>query len=1176
MISIDPAQRTTLDKAPTSLVFLVRHTFFSDKAAGAVSERRYWATPYPVRARWGGVLAQFTNRIVDVTGMENGFNHLPDAQELTTRRAVTLTLDTADRDGSFLFDELLALGLIGSEIEIATLAVEPTALDNGIPVDLSGQGELHVVRFRGEVTSIGEVSEESQAFSIVAETVEPLINWPIASGVGVDPRDVGKRYPLPLGAAQKVPLINRVVGPQSVLSQDIGVDTTAFSISSTDGMVVPFPALIDDEIINVLGIDAAARTVTSAQRGIQGTLPTEHRKGALLIALLPTTLVASARAGARVRDLFVRVPEVDDFVRIDPTLYTVDLNDTTTDTGRALTTIGITPESLGTALRGATGAQVATQPAFVDPGGVVNVATHNIFSGTKAIQATSSVNFNDWATTANGFVGVSNGTGQETARVFYADGSLPVAGGVPISRVRIVASGSWAVTKANGVPSTIVQQVQFNARLNVEGNADIRTSFSVQVGFSQPDSKSGNFSLDSGFKTLDAGTTIDAFTFGIAGQPLTGPGAEFDASVSVGFPGDPPPNYTFDVTAGSIQFETVSAGGTLVQTSEVTLSNPAGVRSGFGLDFAADFEVSTAPAQSQTLLDLTADAANWTAQTPGFGFANSGLGLDIRQTAGGESGVRVDIASDAAANWFKVNIPGRSNSFITDEASAIRITASQVDVQGGSKFAAALRPVGPMRVGAGTLDMDITITQESLGNLVGLGFILHEGFVSVLDISLPTGQSANWVLRQSDLSAGLNSISLPLSAPDDITVGFIEQLSSLEIFVQWVDSVSDASVLVSGAIATSGVIPVPRARRLFTPVDMSSDDQVSYSLELSASDFASIDPDRAYRFFMEDTQSRAIIWDVTKSDLSAGVNVLTHRFATPDGINAGFDLASVAAVNFRPLFTTNAADGINVSSIDRTMEEATEHPLELAPQILTEFLGIDASRIDGAALSTAIANTPGLKSAGDLRGAGESFAELLARIGFESRTNFWLAELADRTVIRADAADPSGAFPAAALTLADVRNARATLRELTAQATDFSALFDFRPATSGSDVEAFRGFVTARVGANDLEALGVTTADLQAAEARVGRRPSAPLLLILIDDEATALDVWGYYVEESLRGDSLRLSLSVPIRVGYTLEPTDIVEYQPRWADAPKKLRVIRTIWQPGVASVGIIAEEVR
>jgi len=251
------------------------------------------------------------------------------------------------------------------------------------------------------------------------------------------------------------------------------------------------------------------------------------------------------------------------------------------------------------------------------------------------------------------------------------------------------------------------------------------------------------------------------------------------------------------------------------------------------------------------------------------------------------------------------------------------------------------------------------------------------------------------------------------------------------------------------------------------------------------------------------------------------------------------------------------------------------HPIDILSGRIADFMGLTPGDIDTPSWLAAKDNTPALALSGDLRGAGESFGELLARIGFESRINFWFSEQSDRSVLRADTPATDGTFPAATLTLTSFRRTRATIPTLTDRATEFSALFSLQSGISGSDVEAFRGILVAQVGDNALEADGVTTADLQAARANFGFRPAQPQLFILLDDEDSVRDVWGYYVSEAIRTSALRIAISIPVRVGYTLEPTDIVEFQPRWEDAPLKLRIVETIWQADSVVMGILGEVV-
>ena len=89
---------------------------------------------------------------------------------------------------------------------------------------------------------------------------------------------------------------------------------------------------------------------------------------------------------------------------------------------------------------------------------------------------------------------------------------------------------------------------------------------------------------------------------------------------------------------------------------------------------------------------------------------------------------------------------------------------------------------------------------------------------------------------------------------------------------------------------------------------------------------------------------------------------------------------------------------------------------------------------------------------------------------------------------------------------------------------------------------------------------GTTAADLMTKEGEIGRIDADPHAFVGIQDEATAEDVLGYYVAESVRLAPLFAIEGVPWWEGYSLEVGDLVNATPPWESAARKCRVIEYV----------------
>jgi hypothetical protein len=257
--------------------------------------------------------------------------------------------------------------------------------------------------------------------------------------------------------------------------------------------------------------------------------------------------------------------------------------------------------------------------------------------------------------------------------------------------------------------------------------------------------------------------------------------------------------------------------------------------------------------------------------------------------------------------------------------------------------------------------------------------------------------------------------------------------------------------------------------------------------------------------------------------------------------------------------SSSGSTGDGALELDNFRTEANTyhtHPIDVAKWVIEEQAGEIAN---AAHFTTAAARVPGVVVGGDLRSAGVTFFELLSRLGYESRTNFitheepiggiatparteWFAYNADANydhgyellgydVSIGSAEDGEG-----------IAGLYTTTRRLEERPTEFLAAYDLREDLPSNELGGYQKLLQANATTNDISA-AVPTADITAQQALVGVRQSDPIPFMLLNDSASVAEVWAYYVKTALQGKFLRCSMRVDYRVGYALQPGDVVTF---------------------------------
>jgi len=309
---------------------------------------------------------------------------------------------------------------------------------------------------------------------------------------------------------------------------------------------------------------------------------------------------------------------------------------------------------------------------------------------------------------------------------------------------------------------------------------------------------------------------------------------------------------------------------------------------------------------------------------------------------------------------------------------------------------------------------------------------------------------------------------------------------------------------------------------------------------------------------------------IQPADLVAGENTIRVSLLADTVDNFGFKLVTIA----------DGTEAIDITGLVETypITSLSTHPIDVLDYVVDDLAATAQFSNDATTFATAKTNTPSVAINADIAASANTFAALLADIGFNSRINFIFTESQASpsvTTLKAFAADTSSAFAAASRSIgATFRSLIATPRILTELANRFSAIFDKGVGWSSSSATAYRKSLTADEVNNPLSTKAATSL-ITASQTDYGIRPSEVVPFDLLADEASVIEVFGYYVRDVLNTKAVSYSCVVPFSIGYDLEPGDIVDILPRWKSSAVKVRVTGTTFDFDVQAVGLNLQEV-
>jgi len=1163
MLSISAAQADLAGRDGLALVWLFVLTTYSDRDAGTVEAVHYFSRGIPARYKWAAGAAQdFADVVLSASGLELTVDHLPDPRVSSARRQrLTLTLANDVIDGAGLWSTLSARNLAFARLEVATLVVERNRFAPGTASwDLTDfAGTEHVHRFRGELTGIDGAGDE-EGIELSFESEEPAVDWPeCGNPADADPKDLGRRYAVPFGRAKGVPCVNRKVGAATTLSDVISSAVTGnLKVTSTAGLPLAgsFTLSIDSERVTATRVDATTVNISARAQG--GTLASAHQRGAPVLEILSSVVVVVAGVPCVAVDaLYVVNPATREPVLVPSTLYSVNLDDRATDPGRRLTTVSFTQANLEALIDSL--AASGSEPAYDEV--PFNRSTLEVVAGSGWADLLI-------ASTTPGIRldGRGSAAGNLTKGLFTIDlAAIPTA---LLNReiVRCRVKGLF-----NGEGDT-VNDINPNARTNLAGDVNWDNWGPLGVDI--------NETLDYVFLTgaQESGVAL-ATNWITPNSPKTGADL-VDCSARFYFdaPTSPATGYASD------NFAFVFGGGGLVVEVEFAPSRTGSLGAaafGLGLVFSADVQGVAVPWEFSGGYGFD-EGSSWS--TAGGG-TQSDQGDVQRLTAGalamiGDPAGACDddtlwtVNAAAKANEATIKTQGTGSIKITPNASGsdayIERNFTANENWTGKAIAIDLRPEGSTHLSAG--DGVQVRFEDAGGDWRRWDFGTADGLVIGSFVTLIIDPTVGW-----DDSSG----TFTITTIDRIRVkcnqygpgGSTANILYVDN-IRLIDLVAPAVMqrnATAAAVDLTGSSSRYRTRIRGVNVGAIASAKVIFSNTAGSG----TTPPAAYRTVT-----------IPGAELAEGKWLDVEKVATDTGSPgvSNVETVRVELVRGKGSAATPYVEFDHIAGATATAavgwDGATPGALlELGPDAIRYFVGELARQgsQNVSGVPTAKTNLAGVVFAGTFDSLGDSFASVLARLSFETRTNVLTRPSSSGLVFELSNSSAAGAYPAAAVTLSELRHVRESSRPALATPSAFRA--HYAPAladgdTLGLDERAFRGLLSADASASDVAAKASTTA-LAAIAAKVGARAADPNYLLFAQAQATAADVFGFYVAESIRTPARRWRLRVPIGDGYALLPFDVVGFRPRWLGADVKARLVRTLFPLDEASIELDAVEV-
>jgi hypothetical protein len=1169
-LTVDGEQLGLAGAAAVKPLILAHWRLYSDHAAKVVSQEYHFTKTYPARYKWDGSTEEtFDDRILEVGAIVRAMQHVPNG-DLSDATAGNVSLRLSNlRPGRSAFWNALDLDALAySEITIATLLLPADRFRPGAetPWDLTDlPGTDHLVRFRGELVSVGDVSELEIPLEFAP--VEPNLDWPVATDASeVDPKDLGKRYPIPVGAAKDVPCINRNVGWVTTISEEISAAFTGeFEVGDPTGFPSTgnFEIQIGSERLQVTRAGASADHVQVVTRGYQSSTAVPHKAAEVAIEIIAvSTILFSGVEAAALDRLYVISPITGDKTAVT-TAYTTTLASSATDPGRTVSVVTISSTQMRALLDSMIAAAAVTQqPEFeVDDLDLVDAE-----ATTREIRTVSPPGYGTDAVlspTESIIRAASLGTYEQLTY------SWPSGSGLDASRT----VKRWRCKMKYGRQSGDSSgDDDIFCRVEPQGSIPGMTNGSDEID----DNVTGHDNAAYGdqavglWRTPAAGTKL---------SDLEGGTKKLDVSLirdadGGGWTGSS--HWLYPEWVG-IQAEMNASSTT--RTTDVAI---VAASLGFGLQFIADV-TGPAAALSAQVYDFDTDSG-WSVSA---GASRSTETADPFEGTGAQkitatSSPTTIHSCDATTEWSSSDGTLSLETAIQVEGTgAVR---SDSDFVGGdsSVFLQWDKASGSVDLSNGFQVHVFGAADDAPAPQFEIVFYDTAGKSLWYRYTSPTDDvpAAEWLELSIDLSSSDHEVSrtggFDSSIIDTIQIGWDPSGATTDDATVSYIVVDDMRQLPSGAFDARIA-----QRNDLSSVDMTADADryllaakglgsgVDLTVWLS-SDVASGTTKPTNVWEIPFTLRRAGVWD---APLPSGTITKTGSVT----ITAIKSLALVATLahGVRPSTSSSSSELGAIFDDLRAVGSGTSLSM---PDIL-EWLLVYLARlgwvaIDASSFSTARTNLGSNVHAGTLNLAGDSFPAVLARLGFEGRCNVAAREESSRTVYRCLAALSTYKWPTSSDTFEELRDPLLSVRAAPEHATRFLFRYGLSLAPGAGQIREDDFSSVVQVDRTTQPGAAPASDAIYLTERELGRRDAEPLYLYFTQDAPTANYIAGYYASEGIRR-ARRLGGSVPWSDAYALELGDVRSLAPMGAAASTHWRTIGVSIALDDARVGVNLEEV-
>lgn len=1054
-------------------------------------------------------------------------------------------------------------------------------------------------------------------------------------------RDVGARLPRIYGKAVHTRLVTWDVGLQGTMVDAINVSETTNKLvtdgsivpkgeRTTKGEAVFF--LIDDEVLEMKGVEGTGQnTFDIIARGAKNTTAAAHLAGAIFQVIrgsAQATWIVSDQESAAVPTLYSISNVTGLLTRLDPTLFafTLLLADKTAVPGRVVTSINlIGQEEFSQQPNSLTGGFANQEENAIDrlgKGTGADATYNSLIAG-----ATAAATFQNLGVIATQTIIVDLTAATQNVEVLVgavvigtvSSGDIPAAGTNP-ARFEFTTTETGNAASVRAVSSGNVRLHNIERRATITGKILVSLH---QIGSSQ----NSNITLCTGSKLIDENTgTFCDFTLGdneFVEVTFSTPPFSF-ATQRVHFIAkmSPDPSYAFDVNGvehhrhavthlpvsiRSYQFQTDKAGNTLKAetfTSEdlgtfyeierdVEVIEDAPPPGGFGDGIYADVNGVLSPG---TPVDEWAEGEDFDDGTWNVAGAGASVAAESVDKIEGIGSQKITIAEPAeifqtetTTNWTGTNA---TVAVVTDEdhllgSGAIEGTPTNLTGDTFLNFSQTALNIDISDTGGGvaTFVFDFKIKKALAGGPIQFRFGSDAGNVYLFDFDYVDFEEDIWVTVILDKADADRQNGTPVDTDIDyfsvLWNHWDEDLLS-KVYVDNIRIYRDNQVIIqNNAVGGNDFTAPSQGFRIGLRADGNSLVKQAVPIVYISDDVGTgttLTPDWRQITFPKNMMPS---WDRIEEEeiLDQGTIVITNIRTVRFECTIAKKMTPTREIN--PRFTLGHEIVVDDLQISDTLGNAYKagvgsvmtHPADIIRHWVEEVGGelLEAAGYDALFTSLGAAAEWGF----DARGLGFTWPEVLQRMAFEARCNVIAVETPTGRAWRILVADKDYGWGNAVDQIGQVQEIVDEGRGVDDLANSFTFGYAFDASLGdGSSDTAYKSSIVATPDKSDVP---ITAALIDAAARRAGLISADPRTLLAMQDDATALDVAGYIVQENM--DNRRRVYRIPGVAWFDALPRevgDLVRIVPTWRNLGAELQLFSLDSQAGTfTAVGsIISDE--